>query len=385
MPVATLIPTPSVEEMVKRVRTGVMQIVTNSGATGSGFIYEVRGEAARILTNRHVVEGESFIEAVSDEKAYNVRLVALDPKRDLALIEVCCSQDFNALELSDREVELGTQVYTLGYPTPHNAFRITAGVVSGKEYYSTADEHWIQTDAALNPGNSGGPLVLASGKVVGVNAGTYRQASDGRILDGVGIAISHVSIKRALPALEQNLKPISVVVGTKVPPTAEADEFYREQVAIQHKGDGKVDVYTIWEDAHEFSVVGEFEVPYGSEVGYWTAGYIFRAVDSGKDWRIYVHSKGWWRLTLIKGPGDREYKGDGWFSNLRTSAGERNKLSLIVVDDTAQFSVNEKLIASLALGAGYSGGFLFAAAGVVTDTALTGYTTRVWDLTARMK
>ena len=370
-----------------RVKPSVLKIVTNAG-TGSGFIYNVNGQTASVITNRHVVEGATSIEAAYEGSTFQAKYVSTDPVRDLALIEVCCSASFALLQIAHwGDAKLGAEVYALGYPLGLGTVRVTAGLVSGLDYYADADEHWIQTDAALNPGNSGGPLVLANGEVVGVNFGGLRYDSDGQPLEGFGFAISSRTIDAALPGMEKTLR----AVATPIPPTPvstptlERGEYYRDSVQLMHEDDSQIAGYLIWESTHAFSVYADFEVPYASDVGEWTAGYIFRNVAFDHGWRIYVHSEGRWTLALSEGSGPWNYVNQGLVpsSYFNDQPGERNQLMLTVrADDIAKFRVNTFLVATLDLSSGYDGGNLFAAAGFLEGTEVEGYITRVWGLTA---
>ena len=373
--------------MVERVKPSILKIVTNAG-TGSGFIYNVSGQTASVITNRHVVEGATSIQAEYEGSTFHAQYVSTDPVRDLAVIEVCCSRSFRPLVIGNYgKAKLGTDVYALGYPLGLDTMRVTAGVVSGLDYLLDADEYWIQTDAAINPGNSGGPLVLADGEVIGVNTLIFRYSRDGRPLDGVGVAISARTVDEALPGLEGTLRAVVAPTPTVPVPTPnpEREEFYLDKVELPHEDDGQIVGYLIWENAHTFGVYADFEVPYASDVGNWTAGYMFRNVAFNHGWRIYVHSEGRWTLALSEGSGPWNYVNEGWMpsSYFNDQPGEVNQLMLTVrADDIAKFRVNRELVATLDLSSGYDGGSLFAAAGFLEGTEVLGYVTRVWGLTA---
>lgn len=140
--------------------------------SGSGVIISSDGY---ILTNNHVIDKADEIEVVtSNNKSYNADVIGIDPNTDLALIKI------NATELSfiqfgnSDSLEIGSWVLAVGNPF-NLASTVTAGIVSAKGRNinilqgNAAIESFIQTDAAVNPGNSGGALVDASGKLVGIN------------------------------------------------------------------------------------------------------------------------------------------------------------------------------------------------------------------------
>jgi serine protease Do len=168
---------------------------------GTGFIIDNQGY---ILTNNHVVEGADKITVtLSDKKEYEAKVIGLDSKTDLALIKIDGAKDLIPLTLGDSDkLEVGDWVVAIGNPFGLDN-TVTAGIVSAKYRRSlgTASyEDYIQTDAAINQGNSGGPLINTDGEVIGINSNIYSQTG-GSV--GIGFAIPSNMVKNLLPQLKK--------------------------------------------------------------------------------------------------------------------------------------------------------------------------------------
>jgi S1-C subfamily serine protease len=157
---------------------------------GSGFIIDSRGY---ILTNYHVVEGAQSIEVVlGDQSRYPAKYIGADQRNDVALIKIePRRKQLTTLKLGDSSaLQVGQKVLAIGNPFGFQS-TLTTGVVSAlgrtvRTSQTTAIEEAIQTDAAINRGNSGGPLIDSRGEVIGINSAIYTPTGT---TAGIGFAI----------------------------------------------------------------------------------------------------------------------------------------------------------------------------------------------------
>jgi serine protease Do len=187
-------------------------------AQGSGFIISAEGY---ILTNNHVVEGADKIEVeLTDGRKFTAKIIGTDEDSDVAVMKIDAN-DLSYLELADSDtLEVGEWVLAIGNPLGLS-HTVTAGIVSakGRSGFGLATlENFIQTDAAINFGNSGGPLINLDGKVVGINSAIA--GSTGNI--GIGFAIP---INMAKYVYDQLIKSGTVERGLLgvVPQTLDPD------------------------------------------------------------------------------------------------------------------------------------------------------------------
>ena len=144
---------------------GVVNIRTDKSA-GTGFIVNPNGY---IVTNLHIIQGAIFVQVQTfDGTIYNANLIGGDEFTDLALLQIPIS--LNKLDLADSDkIQLGEKVIAIGNPLGLS-FTVTEGIVSAVNRLGPQGlEAYIQTDVALNPGNSGGPLINKEGEVIGIN------------------------------------------------------------------------------------------------------------------------------------------------------------------------------------------------------------------------
>ncbi|NIM14638.1 MAG: Do family serine endopeptidase [Candidatus Aminicenantes bacterium] len=205
-----------------RDRRGRRQRVTG---TGSGFFISPDGY---ILTNYHVVKDAIKIKIKDiNEKTYTARKVGVDPKTDLALLKVKLdNQPYIELGDSDK-LEVGEWVLAIGNPLGQD-LSVTSGIVSAKgrklEGLEVDYQNFIQTDAAINQGNSGGPLVNMEGRAIGITS-VILSTSGGNI--GIGFAIPSNMARKVIRDLKKEGRVVRGYIGVQIMevPDEDAEQF----------------------------------------------------------------------------------------------------------------------------------------------------------------
>lgn len=168
-------------------------------STGTGFVYEVDGKTVHILTNHHVIEGASEVYVqFNDGTSKKVDVVGSDKYADIAVLSMEASESVKVASLgSSKDVRVGDTVFAVGAPLDASTYSgtVTRGIVSGKNRLvsvslsSSNTSDWVmsvlQTDAAINSGNSGGPLSNGNGEVIGITS--LKLVNSG--VEGMGFAI----------------------------------------------------------------------------------------------------------------------------------------------------------------------------------------------------
>ncbi|HEY7289050.1 MAG TPA: trypsin-like peptidase domain-containing protein [Vicinamibacterales bacterium] len=166
-----------------------------SRGAGSGFIIDADGS---ILTNNHVIDhADRIIVKLSDGRTFRARTVGADPDTDIALIKIDAPAGLPVAPLGDSAaLRMGEWVCAIGNPLGYE-HTVTVGVVSfvGRKLFDMSLDNYIQTDAAINFGNSGGPLINARGEVIGINAAISSRGSS------IGFAVPISGAAAVLPQL----------------------------------------------------------------------------------------------------------------------------------------------------------------------------------------
>ena len=173
-----------------------------SRSAGSGFFISADGY---VVTNNHVVDNAEKIEVIVGEgqKTYQAELIGTDARTDIALLKVADNGDFPYLEFADEEARVGEWVLAVGNPFGLGG-SVSAGIVSarGRDIGSSPYDY-LQVDAAINKGNSGGPLINLDGKVSGVNTAIF-SPSGGNV--GIAFAIPSGLVQQVVADLKEDGK-----------------------------------------------------------------------------------------------------------------------------------------------------------------------------------
>ena len=246
-----------ISDIYEGAKHGVVQVTSTSvvsnsffgaqeqQAQGSGFVIDKDGH---VVTNYHVVEGAKKVQvSFSDEEQMDARVVGSDPSTDIAVLKIqgAMSRSLTPLALGDSSVvKVGDAVVAIGNPFGLER-TVTAGIVSALQRRIQAPNGFqidevIQTDAAINHGNSGGPLLNANGDVIGVNA-QIETESGGNV--GIGFAIPIDTVKDVAGQLIKEGKVEHAYLGVELTTiTSDLASNLRvpvdKGVLIQHVRDG---------------------------------------------------------------------------------------------------------------------------------------------------
>ena len=221
--------TSSVSAVYAAASASVVEVATTGGGggfdplgqgrqegVGSGFVYDAAGH---IVTNHHVVDGAQSVRVTfADGTERDATVVGADPSTDLAVLRVDLPSGVRPLKLAGSDsVDVGEAVVAIGSPYGLDQ-TLTAGIVSALDRDIQAPNGRtitgaIQTDAAINHGNSGGPLLDADGRVIGVNA---QIESEGGGSDGIGFAIPSDTVRSVVPPLASGREVAHPYLGVEI-------------------------------------------------------------------------------------------------------------------------------------------------------------------------
>lgn len=185
-----------------------------SMSQGSGFFVSQDGY---VVTNNHVVENAVEVQLVTDSgKTLDAKVVGTDPRTDLALLKVKDAGDYAFVQLADGKARIGDWVLAIGNPFGLGG-TVTAGIVSaqGRDIGSGPYDDFIQIDAPINRGNSGGPTFNQKGEVVGVNTAIF-SPSGGNV--GIAFAIPASTVKQVVESLKKDGTVARGFIGVQIQP-----------------------------------------------------------------------------------------------------------------------------------------------------------------------
>ena len=194
-------------------------------ASGSGFIITSDGY---ILTNYHVISGsKSVTVATYDHNTYDAKVIGYDASNDIAVIKID-AENLTPVTLGDSDtLRVGESVYAIGNPLGELTFSLTGGIVSALsrnvQTEAGTSMSLIQTDCAINSGNSGGALFNTRGEVIGITNAKYSSSGMGSEaeIDNIGFAIPINSVKRIVTSIIENGYVLKPYIGITVSPLSE--------------------------------------------------------------------------------------------------------------------------------------------------------------------
>ncbi|MGM0436523.1 MAG: trypsin-like peptidase domain-containing protein, partial [Bacillota bacterium] len=228
--------TVSMLENIERSIVGVNNTISDTeGGTGSGVVYKDNGDGSfNMITNQHVIENYESLEIVYEylNNYYivpdsNVTVLGSYAETDIAVIEFTPTHSVDTISIADSyDVSTGERVYALGSPQGQNYVgSVTEGIVASPMRYMSSegtDALFIQHDAAISPGNSGGALVNAQGQLIGMN--TLKLT--GENVEGMGFAVTSNTITRMIEDIEDDGTVTRATLGVSMSDTTQCSADY---------------------------------------------------------------------------------------------------------------------------------------------------------------
>ncbi len=201
---------------------------TTSAAAGSGFIYSDQGH---ILTNFHVIENsDSITVSLYNGESYSATLLGYDESHDLAVLKIEAEGLTPVVLGNSDQLNVGESVVAIGNPLGELTFSLTSGAISAKDREITmstgATMNLLQTDCAINSGNSGGALFNLYGEVVGITNAKYSSSSSGASIDNIGFAIPINQIRDAVESIIEKGYIVKPYIGVSVTDVSQETQIY---------------------------------------------------------------------------------------------------------------------------------------------------------------
>ena len=327
-----------------------------------------------VLTNQHVVGSAHTVDVLLyDGRQLFGQVLVTDSSRDIALLKVSGAMGVPALSFATA-VQEGDPVVALGFPLGEllgTKLTITRGIVSSLRTYGGVD--YIQTDTAVNPGNSGGPLLNLGGKVVGMNTFGVRDT------EGINFAIKYNVLSDRLPTM------IAQAEAPATPTPTRAAGYGPVNGSIAHEPDsGFIDVFEtdVW--ITNGIVQATFFNPYPHSVGEWSNGFLFRRSGFDTFHAIYIRSNGnWWHDLRLGSVEETQYLAFDYSPHIAIGEGEHNVITVVFNGSEGLLYVNEQEVAKLDLSGLVEPGSVSVVAAYYSVDGVAGYSTRFENFAIR--
>lgn len=389
-PIVTPTPTPDPEalfaRMIERVRHSVVRVEHAQGS-GSGVIFETTDTGtALIATNAHVVGGYTQVDVtVDDATTYTGTVRGVDATRDLAVVTICC-RDF--LSLPFGTVEVGEQIVVMGYALglPGKA-SVTRGIVSAIRFSEHHQSNVIQTDAATNPGNSGGPMLNLQGEIVGIHTFGIDWASVDRPAEGLGFGISADSAQYRVHELKTMQPPTPTPVSPTATPTPASRVIFGPRVvALSHDPDEYIEVWRAGVYVADAIISARFVNPYSASSQRWANGFIIGDSESNSKTELMVvvaaePSGSWWNISSYTEINGWNTISEGTTHVINRSVDEKNTVEVITRESRVSLSINGTHITTQYVPASTYTGDIAVATGMWDASERVGAITFVEDFT----
>ena len=356
-------------------------LVDAGGAVGSGFVVDTTGY---ILTNEHVVTGSTWVTVTLDSgERLTAYVAATDPSHDIALIKV--DRDFPSALQFATEARQGEEVIALGFPlspTLGTGIKTTRGIVSA--FTTRGGIIHIQTDADINRGNSGGPLLNLRGEVVGMNTLILRDED----AQGINFAIRYDVLTSRLPVLLGAATRPPTATPTPTNTSVTQTIFGPVDGEIEHTLPdlGLIDSYSSGISIRDGIVEALFYNPYSASVGQWSSGFLFRNSNTGDGTNqfhaVVIAEDGYLYHDLRTGDPDTDQRLEQRFvSHIQTGASGLNHIRIVFTGSEGNLYINGHYIVRLQLHGLMKEGDVSAIATYFTTDGISGYSTRFEDFT----
>lgn len=348
-PTSTATPLPVVTESTvsQAIRPSLVRVETPLSAS-TGVIVEASSSAgtALVLTSAHATSGSALIDVrLSESRSYEGELLGEDTTRDLALVEICCASDFQAIGMGTSEgADRGKRVFLAAFPQEGSlSLEVTESVVLDREFDAGRDRFQAEVDVSLGDRMSGAAMISDDVRLVGI--GSFSAAASE---DGFGFVISQPTLETTMPGLRSG--PFSVV------PTPEPGQFEGggpvygpASDSLEHDSEGSQPVADSANlDIEDAVIHATFENPYSSDEGPWSYGIEFR-VDGDARHTVFMRSDRRWRHRVNPVDGPVSFAAVGSADNIRTGESEQNQITVVAVDGRGWLFINNHMTAVLDL------------------------------------